>query len=45
MIYEKVREVIVKYIFIGKQKVVLCPKLKKNQRETAASTLMRYEIF
>jgi hypothetical protein len=39
MIYEKVREAIVKYIFIGKQKIVLGPKLKKNQRKTAASVL------
>jgi hypothetical protein len=31
----------VKYIFIRKQKVVLCPKLKKNQREVAANALRR----
>jgi hypothetical protein len=29
-----------KYIFIGKQKVVLFPKLRENQREAAASALM-----
>jgi hypothetical protein len=29
----------VKYIFIWKQKVILCPKLKENQREVAASAL------
>jgi hypothetical protein len=29
----------VKYIFIGKQKVVLYPKLRKNQRKAAASAL------
>ena len=29
-----------KYIFIGKQKIILCPKLKENQKETATSTLM-----
>jgi hypothetical protein len=31
----------VKYIFIGKQKVVLCPKLKKNQKEAAANALSK----
>jgi hypothetical protein len=39
MVYGKVREAIVKYIFIGKQKIVLGPKLKKNQRKTAVSVL------
>ena len=39
MILGKVREVIVKYIFIEKQKVVLCLKLRKNQREIVASAL------
>jgi hypothetical protein len=29
----------VKYIFIGKQKVVLYPKFRENQREAAASAL------
>jgi hypothetical protein len=34
------REVIVKYIFIGKQKVVSCLKLRENQREAAANAHM-----
>jgi hypothetical protein len=29
-----------KYIFIRKQKVVLYPKLKENQKKAAASALM-----
>jgi hypothetical protein len=29
----------VKYIFIGKQNVILCPKLKENQRKAAISAL------
>jgi hypothetical protein len=33
-------EVIVKYIFIGKQKIVLCLKLRENQKEAAASPLI-----
>jgi hypothetical protein len=32
----------VKYIFIRKQKVVLCAKLRENQRESAASALTTY---
>ena len=40
MVKEKVREVIVKYILIKKQKIVLFPKLKKNQREVAVSALI-----
>jgi hypothetical protein len=34
-------EAIVKYIFIGKQKVILCLKFRENQRETPASALSR----
>jgi hypothetical protein len=30
-----------KYIFIWKQKIVLCPKLRENQREAAASALRK----
>ena len=41
MILEKVSEVIVKYILMGKQKVVLYTKFKRNQREVAASVLRK----
>ena len=34
-------EVIVKYIFIEKQKVVLYPKFKENKREVIASALRK----
>ena len=44
MIQGKVREAIMKYIFIEKQKVVLCPKLRENQREVAASALSGFFI-
>jgi hypothetical protein len=39
MVKGKVREVIVKYILIGKQKVVLFPKVKKNQRKVVVNAL------
>jgi hypothetical protein len=45
MIKGKVMEAIVKYIFIGKQKVVLCPELRENQREAAASALTIHFSF
>ena len=42
-------KVIVKYIFIEKQKVVLFPKLRENQREMVAckntSSIALYVIF
>ena len=34
------KEAIVKYILIGKQKVLVSPKFRKNQRGAAASTLI-----
>jgi hypothetical protein len=36
-------ESIVKYIFIGKQKIVLCSKFRKNQMEVATSALIQHQ--
>jgi hypothetical protein len=38
MIQGKVREAIVKYIFKRKKKVILCHKLRKNQRKASTNT-------
>jgi hypothetical protein len=45
MVWENVMEAIVKYISIGKQKVVLFPKLRENQREAAAIALCNENRF
>jgi hypothetical protein len=39
MVYGEIREVIVKYTFIGKQKVVLYHKLEENQMKSATIAL------
>jgi hypothetical protein len=39
MLQGNVKEVIVKYTFIRKQKIVLFPKLRENQRESTTVLL------